>query len=148
MTQDLIRDDRYLCPKCGKSNEWQPRDSYRWVDVVVIVGLALLIGAGLEKWEAEHHVYRFENVKVTKKYDAYRYRMKFASGEYAVWFCKNYKPCIPEGSILTSLRYEDEGDCWDIKPAGLGYNFLQNENGDSIDENGKVVFDAVRDSCQ
>ena len=108
----------------------------------------LVIGTFMEKWELDRNAYHFENVKVIKKFDAYRYKMKFASGEYAVWFCHNYRPCIPEGSVLTSLRYEDNGDCWDIKPAGLGYNFLQDERGNDIDETGRIVFDALKDSCE
>ena len=108
----------------------------------------MFLGGMFQKWESDHNRYHFENVKVVRKLDAYRYKMRFASGEYEVWFCRNYRPCIPEGAVLTSLRYEDNGDCWDIKPAGLGYNFLQDEEGNDIDEKGRIVFDAVKDTCE
>lgn len=145
---DMLPDPR-KCPTCLRAYEWaEPRRTFTWFEAVIVAATFLVLGAAFQHWEAEQNIYRFENVKVTKKLDAWRYKMKFASGEYAVWFCKNYKPCIPEGAVLTSLRYEDDGDCWDIRPAGLGYNLLQDEQGNSIDENGRIVFDAQKDSCQ
>lgn len=149
MTQDILRDDRFLCRSCGRPNQWTPQaPKFSWFEVLAVAGMFLFIGGMLQKWEADHHTYRFENVKVVKKHDAFRYRMKFASGTYETYFCHNYRPCIPEGAILTSLRYEDKGDCWDIAPAGLGYNFRMDAQGDVLDEKGQIVFDAVKDSCQ
>lgn len=145
--QDILLDPR-KCNLCGRPYEWAPKPkTFGWFEALAIAGVFVLIGGVLQKWESDHHRYSFENIKVLKKYDAYRYKLRFASGDYAVYFCKNYRPCLPEGAVLTSLRYEDDGDCWDIAPMGLGYNFLMDERGNDIDETGKIVFDAVKDSC-
>ena len=146
--QDLLRDPRN-CPTCLREYEYQPEyKKFGWFEMVIVGAAIVVITAALANWEFDRNVYHFENVKVVRKYSPYRYQMKFASGTYQVWFCKNYKPCIPQGAVLTSLRYEDDGDCWDIRPAGLGYNLLQDENGNSIDGTGRIVFDAEKDSCQ
>ena len=149
MPQDLIRDDRFLCRSCGRPHEWSPKTrGFGWFELLAIAGVFLFLGGLFEKWEFDRNIYNFTNVKVIKKLDTYRYKMRFASGDYTVYFCRNYRPCLPEGSVLTSLRYEDTGDCWDIKPAGLGYNFLQDSAGNVLDEKGRIVFDAVKDNCQ
>ena len=143
-----------------------------WLDYVVIAAGFLILGSLLTKWEQDRNVYQWDDpkgvIKVLQRFDAYRFLMRFPKDKtrwaspgyrdfsddakyenYEVWFCKNYHPCLPfPGLVLTSLRYEDNGDCWDIKPLGLGYNFLQDEAGNDIDEHGKVVFDALKDSCQ
>ena len=145
--QDLLRDPR-KCPTCLRPYEYVADREYWWVDYLMVALGCLVIGAALMRFEFDRNIYHAENVKVTQKFDSYRYKMKFPTGEYVVWFCKNYKPCIPTGAVLTSLRYEDTGECWDIRPMGLGYNLLQDRDGNSIDEHGKIVFDAVKDSCQ
>lgn len=133
-----------------------------WFDNVMysaaIAGLFFGLGIALEKWELTSHRYHAEGVKVVKKLDTYRYLLTFPQptnlkpfrkqGTYEVWFCHTYRPCLVEGEVLTSLRWHDSNDCWDIEPFGLGYNPLQDEQGNDIDEKGKVVFDAIKDSCQ
>lgn len=171
MPQDLIRDDRFLCRSCGRPHEWSPKPQrFGWFEILAIAGVFLFLGGIFEKWEFDRNIVKWNSdagaVKVIKKFDSYRFQMKFPRDRkfllskqtpefkddkyavYGVWFCKNIKPCIPEGAVLTSLRYEDTGDCWDIKPAGLGYNFLQDSAGNVLDEHGNIVFDAVKDNCQ
>ena len=153
MPQDLIRDDRYLCPKCGKRNDWVPERQYRWVDYVVIIAALVTIGWQLKDLELYLNYYEVRNVDIVEKLDDYRFVLRFydrtgKAQEMPTYFCKDYKPYLVPGCRLSSLRYEDTGECWSVKRMGLGYTYLTDSAGNDLDANGRVCFDSVKGTLE
>ena len=147
--QDIVRDDRFICPRCGKSSEWQPEKGYRWTDWVVVclivVGMGSGLDSGLEKLN-RGKVYPYKNVSILKKYDDYHFLLKIPPGpglgavETQAFFCQDYKPFLVEGCFLKDLTYEDKGGCWSVAAPDTGYHYLTDAAGNDVNESGEVCW--------
>ena len=149
MTQDILRDDRFLCRSCGRPNQWTPKPPrFSWFEVLAVAGMFLFIGGMLQKWEAGRNIYEYHKVKVLQKFDDFHFRMAKADGEFTAHFCTDYKPDLVEGCFLTTLRYQDKGTCWSVAAPDLGYWYEHNDEGDDINERGQICYSERQDDAR
>lgn len=86
---------------------------------VVMLGLAIKYDARPPSGEVIIH-YR---VHVLRTLDSYNYLLRDDESKYPyhAHFCANLEPMFDGRMILEILKYEDRGDCWDIRNTHPAY---------------------------